>query len=114
MLLQISPLSLADRPLIIRSFAGEDHVAEVDGLRAGWILQAESTPVGEWWWSLTGPSCALARVPNTGRCPSFEKAKAELAAAYSLWLEWALRQQNPVSWYSRSRDHQVAPPAAAV
>ena len=112
MLLKISPYSLAERDLVIRPFIDDDHVAEVDGLRAGWILHASASEPGPfWWWSLTGPCCTMGRVEKEGRCNSLEEAKRELSAAYARWLRWALSQDDEVTWFA-SRPHNPQPAAA--
>jgi hypothetical protein len=96
----IPPLRITDKPLEFRSFLGSDHIAEVDGLRVGWILDAES-PEGRprWLWTMTGPCCGHARVNNIGECSTLEAAKLELRKAFEDWKAWAGEQREPVTWF---------------
>jgi hypothetical protein len=113
MKLSIDAGRLINRPLTFRPFLGHDHIAEVNGLRVGWILlTAETSGKHEWWWSMTGPCCSMARVRNAGRCSSLEDAKRQLRDMYEDWLTWAIKQSGPVTWFGTSAAAESASPPA--
>jgi hypothetical protein len=106
------PERLQGKPLLFRSFLGQDYVAEVDGLRVGWILQGTSADGGRvWWWTVTGPSCGMARLNNVGRSTQLEVAQEEVRICYTRWLDWALKQQKDVIWFGAKQAEAVDAPA---
>ena len=97
--------------LIFRHFLGADYVAEIDGLRAGWILAGSSSGQEQsWWWTLTGPSCGPGRILNVGQCRSLDEARAELRVAFERWTAWAGSQAEPVLWCGSTSIPDHAPP----
>lgn len=104
-MLQFSAERLRGKPLKFSLFLGQDYVAEVDGLRAGWIL-AGNGPDGRrvWWWTVTGPSCGMARVNNVGRSEQLGVAQDEVRICYNKWLEWALKQPDDVIWFGQDQE----------
>ncbi len=90
---------LQDKPLVFRRFLGDDHVAEVDGLRAGWILHSSNSGSPVWWWTLTGPCCGHARIENSGECATLDAAKQAFQRAYATWLTWASAEAGTVAWF---------------
>lgn len=91
---------LQGEPLDIHPFLGEDHVAEIGGLRAGWILAGTPADSGRvWLWTLTGPSCGTARVNTVGGCSSLGEAKAELLGAFEQWKSWAITTPQQAVWF---------------
>ena len=103
MLLRIPAKRLIGQPLVFTSFLGSDLVAEIDGLRAGWILASdinEGRPF--WWWTMTGPSCGEARIINTGRTLQLDEAKAAFRTAFGKWMDWASNQSRPIVWFDGS------------
>jgi hypothetical protein len=101
MKLSIDARRLSQRPLTFRPFLGDDHIAEVGDMRVGWILLtsgASGRP--EWWWSMTGPCCSMARLGTSGRASSLEEAKSGMREAYARWLSWAVVQTAPVTWWT--------------
>lgn len=100
MKLSVDARKLVNRPLTFRPFLGQDHIAEVNGLRVGWILlTSENSGKQEWWWSMTGPSGAMSRVQNAGKALTLEDAKRQLRNTYDAWLAWAISQAGPVTWF---------------
>jgi hypothetical protein len=100
MRLLIGANRLKGKQLQFRKLFQGDHLVEIDGLRAGWIL---GPPAGNdppvWLWTMTGPACSMAMVDKTGQCGLFTDAKTEFSAAFNRWLTWALEQPDPVTWF---------------
>ena len=99
MSLNIDTARYRDQPLTFRTFLENDYVAEIDGLRAGWILSGEKKGVRVWWWTMTGPCCGHGRVPSYGESASLEEAKEQFRVAFGQWRQWALSEEVPVRWF---------------
>jgi hypothetical protein len=76
-----------------------DYIAEIEGLRVGWILKEDSDASPRWWRTMIGPGCGLAGINNVGQCRALDEAKAQLRAAFDAWLIWARNQSSPVVWF---------------
>lgn len=102
-MLQFPAQRLRGKPLQFRLFLGKDYVAEIDGLRVGWILSGTGSEGQRvWWWTVTGPSCGMARVNNVGRSAQLGVAQDELRVCFNRWMDWALKQDGDVIWFGES------------
>lgn len=110
-MLQFPAARLRGKPIQFNQFLGQDYVAEVDGLRAGWILSA-AEPDGRriWWWTVTGPSCGMARINNVGRTHQLGIAQDELRKCYQRWLDWALTQDGDIVWFGEGPNQHAPHP----
>ncbi len=109
-MLQFPATRLRGKPLQFRPFLGHDYVAETDGLRVGWILSGMG-PDGLriWWWTVTGPSCGMARINNVGRAGQLGTAQDELRKCYARWLDWALKQDGDIVWFGEGPGRAARP-----
>lgn len=103
--LQFPAARLRGKQIQFRLFLGQDYVAEIDGLRVGWILSAAG-PEGRhiWWWTVTGPSCGMARVNNVGRAEQLGAAQDDVRKCFTRWLDWALMQPGDIVWFGEGPD----------
>lgn len=99
MSLTIDTDRLRNHPLTFRTFLDHDYVAEVDGLRAGWILSDNANDTRTWWWTMTGPCCGHARISSHGKSSSLEDAKEQFRQAFEKWRQWAVSEEEPVRWF---------------
>lgn len=99
MTMQVPAERFLNKPVIFRPFLGADHVAEVDGLRAGWILYGEAKGAPLWWWTMTGPCCGHGRISSCGESRSLDEAKDSFRDAFDRWRHWALSETESVRWF---------------
>ena len=92
----IPPMRLSMRKTGLASPAYADRfdcVVYDDGRPIGRIYEdRHALPELRWYWSLTALGSGHAGLPTSGRAPTLEAAKAELAASFRIWL---VRTQAP-------------------
>jgi hypothetical protein len=99
MMLNVAAERFRDEPVVFRPFLGTDYLAEVDGLRAGWILYSELRDTPTWWWTMTGPCCGHGRISSCGESRSLDDAMDSFREAFERWRHWALSEPEPVRWF---------------
>jgi hypothetical protein len=78
----------------------DDYVAVIAGHVAGRIMLTRMAfGVVNWHWFMTGPYLPRTIHSGTGICDTLQEAKSEFRVAFNRWLEWAVLQNDLVTWY---------------
>ena len=85
----------------MQKFSPLQVMVKSGGLVCGVLDRATRGPeADQWFWFITGPQARVpgARASDSGLAPTLEAARAEHAAAWGRWLQWAgLVQVRPLT-----------------
>jgi hypothetical protein len=100
MLYRFDACIFIDQPMHLAPSGESDYRVIVAGHIAGRIfatLRSSSRHV--WLWTVTGPYLPGAGLNGSGDADDLPDAKKSFRATFDAWLQWAIRQNAPVTWH---------------
>jgi hypothetical protein len=97
---RFDPRIFIDQPLHLARSAENDFRVMVAGHTAGRIFATlRSSGRHVWHWTVTGPYLPGAGLNGSSDSDDLAAAKSAFPATFDAWLQWAIRQNAPVTWH---------------
>ena len=97
---RFDPRIFIDQPLHLARSAENDFRVIVAGHTAGRIFATlRSSGRHVWLWTVTGPYLPGAGLSSSGDADDLPEAKKAFRATFDTWIQWAIRQNAPVTWH---------------
>jgi hypothetical protein len=97
---KLDPHIFIDQPLHLARSRENDFRVMVAGHAAGRIFATlRSSGRNVWLWTVTGPYLPGAGLNGSGDSDDLAAAKSAFRATFDAWLQWAIRQNAPVTWH---------------
>jgi hypothetical protein len=97
---RFDPRIFIDQPMHLAPSGESDFRVIVAGHIAGRIFATlRSSSRNVWLWTVTGPYLPGAGLNGSGDADDLPDAKKAFRATFDAWLQWAIRQNAPVTWH---------------
>ncbi len=97
---RFDPHIFIDQPMHLARSGENDFRVIVATHTAGRIFATlRSSSKHVWLWTVTGPYLPGAGLNGSGDADDLPDAKKSFRATFDAWLQWAIRQNAPVTWH---------------
>ena len=97
---RFDPHIFIDQPIHLAPSAENDFRMMVAGHTDGrFFATLRSSGRHVWLWTVTGPYAPGARLNGSGDADDLPGAKIAFRTTFDAWLQWAIRQNAPVTWH---------------